>query len=64
MHELPRLTRETLSTSHDQDTQPELVTKVLRAYISALVKSCDIVWTEMTKQNLYDVRVTTMLLDR
>ncbi|KAN0059684.1 N-alpha-acetyltransferase, non-catalitic subunit [Thecaphora frezii] len=33
---------------------PELVCLVLRAFIVATVKTCDIVWNELTKQNVYD----------
>ncbi|SPO38200.1 uncharacterized protein PSFLO_03677 [Pseudozyma flocculosa] len=33
---------------------PELRSKVLRAFIVATVKTCDLAWNELTKQNVYD----------
>lgn len=58
MHDLPNLQNNYLFYSKDRtdrDRPEELVTEVLRAATFGLVKSCDLVWREFSKNHVYDV---------
>lgn len=41
----------------------ELITVVLRAYTSGLLKSCNLVWTELSKGSMMDVREIVISYD-
>jgi hypothetical protein len=63
VHELENFDPDLLtpdSSSHRDPRRPrELITVVLRAFVSGLLKCCDLAWRDMSKGLVNDVRMLT-----
>ena len=55
VHNLLHITPERHNTRRDRKEPPELVSLVLRALVIGLLKTCDLVWRDITRSLIYDV---------